>query len=636
MKRTQLLLCFFMLSLTVTGVGAQESRQGDAEAGLAVRGSGKNPVKPAVQAPATPRLIRFAGTLKNHAGTPRTGVAGVTFALYAEQEGGARLWVETQNVALGERGRYTALLGITSDDGLPLELFTSAEARWLGIQVQGEPEQPRVLLVSVPYALKAADAERLGGRPATAFVLTESSEGEIPIDNPAAQIGGSGTTGFVPKFTSSTVIGDSQVFDDGNTVAIGTGGPVPPVATANPSKLHINGNLQLFGQATHEIQVEGTASAGRFGQDASGVFVQFTGKAGSNTALRFIRGTTEVMRITDKVGIGTANPQAKLHVAGGMKVLGKLEVRSTLGRLSMFDVAGSGFPDGMALVIGHISSGFGGSGSVTVGGGDALFPHVSRGPMCATNGGRGNVTGFTDHDGTPSGPFASVPGGERNTAAGFASFAAGRRANAALVLGEFTLSAVNSFVWADNSVDADFASTESFEFLVRASGGVGINTNNPLDMLHVGGEARVANCVKNSAGAGIAGTCPSDARLKSGIEPFPPLLDEVAQLTPVHFYWRADEYPERGFGRERSYGLVAQEVEKVLPELVKEDAQGFKAVNYSELPLVLLQAVKELKAENDALRSELDQQSADLTTIRWLLEQQAAELARLKAALERR
>jgi hypothetical protein len=45
------------------------------------------------------------------------------------------------------------LLSSTSNEGLPLEIFSSGEARWLGIQVQGQPEQPRVLLVAVPYAL---------------------------------------------------------------------------------------------------------------------------------------------------------------------------------------------------------------------------------------------------------------------------------------------------------------------------------------------------------------------------------------------------------------------------------------------------------------------------------------------------
>ena len=46
------------------------------------------------------------------------------------------------------RDSYTALLGSTKHEGLPADLFNSEQARWVGVQVQGQPEQPRVLLVS--------------------------------------------------------------------------------------------------------------------------------------------------------------------------------------------------------------------------------------------------------------------------------------------------------------------------------------------------------------------------------------------------------------------------------------------------------------------------------------------------------
>ncbi len=64
-------------------------------------------------------------------------------------------------------------MGATKNDGMPLELFSSQEPRWLGVQFNrpGEAEQPRVLLASVPYALKSVDAETLGGRPASAYLL---------------------------------------------------------------------------------------------------------------------------------------------------------------------------------------------------------------------------------------------------------------------------------------------------------------------------------------------------------------------------------------------------------------------------------------------------------------------------------
>lgn len=124
-------------------------------------------------------VMKFSGVLTDATGAPSTGMVGITFAFYSEQEGGAPLWLETQNAELDAQGRYTVLLGSTRSEGLPLELFTSGEARWLGIQAQGQEEQPRILLVSVPYALKAAEADTLAGRPASEFVLAEELQQEV-------------------------------------------------------------------------------------------------------------------------------------------------------------------------------------------------------------------------------------------------------------------------------------------------------------------------------------------------------------------------------------------------------------------------------------------------------------------------
>jgi len=154
--------------------------------------------------------------------------------------------------------------------------------------------------------------------------------------------------------------------------------------------------------------------------------------------------------------------------------------------------------------------------------------------------------------------------------------------------------------------------------LEELSGNVGIGTTSPADKLTVVGDARVGTsgtngCVKRFDGTAIAGSCSSDARLKKNIEPFAAMLDPVSQLRPVHYSWRAEEFPQYGFGANTpSYGLIAQEVERVLPELVGQDEHGFKTVNYSELPLVMLQAMKELRAEKDAQIADLQARLAAL------------------------
>src|SRR5579864_1618740 len=97
-----------------------------------------------------PRLVNFSGKAMDRQGKTISGIAGVTFAIYKDQYEGSPLWLETQNIQSDAKGNYTVQLGATKPEGLPLDLFTSGEARWLGVSVNGGQEQPRVLLLSVP------------------------------------------------------------------------------------------------------------------------------------------------------------------------------------------------------------------------------------------------------------------------------------------------------------------------------------------------------------------------------------------------------------------------------------------------------------------------------------------------------
>jgi hypothetical protein len=160
-----------------------------------------------------PSVMKFTGTLSGADGKPLTGTQGVTFLLYKEETGGPPLWIETQNVQADKSGRYSVMLGSATSSGLPAAAFSAGEARWLGVQPSGEAEQPRTLLVSVPYALKALDAETLGGRPASAFMIAPaagSSAQEAKVVPAAEQanelVCSSGTackTGFVPLFATN-------------------------------------------------------------------------------------------------------------------------------------------------------------------------------------------------------------------------------------------------------------------------------------------------------------------------------------------------------------------------------------------------------------------------------------------------
>jgi len=137
------------------------------------------------EASVVPRVIEYSGTIdpqiarNQEDGSTKNAslaVVSLTFSLYEAQEGGDPLWSESQKVQLDQRGRYGVFLGAAGGEGLPLDLFASGKALWLGVQPElpGAVEQPRVVLVAVPYALKASDSDTLGGKPASAYALAGS------------------------------------------------------------------------------------------------------------------------------------------------------------------------------------------------------------------------------------------------------------------------------------------------------------------------------------------------------------------------------------------------------------------------------------------------------------------------------
>lgn len=148
---------------------------------------------------------------------------------------------------------------------------------------------------------------------------------------------------------------------------------------------------------------------------------------------------------------------------------------------------------------------------------------------------------------------------------------------------------------------------------LTTDGALAISTNNPgAYKLYVAG---------NAYSTGTWGS--SDVRLKKNIRPLEGALQKTIKMQGVSFDWRQDEYPQRGLTSARQIGLIAQDVEKVIPELVSTNTDGFKAVAYDKVVALLIEAVKELYSENDTLR---EAHAADVKELR-------TELEALKRAL---
>jgi hypothetical protein len=243
--------------------------------------------------PAVPTLVNFSGVLTGADGKPLTSLTGVTFSLYAESQGGAPLWVETQNVQPTRSGHYSVTLGSTTVQGLPTSVFASGEARWLSVQAEGLEEQPRVMLLAVPYALEARDAQTVGGLPPSAFMLATppaaSNSSVTAASNPGATAAPppassnvtttGGTVNAIPLFSTATNIQNSILTQTGTT-ALNVAGklnfPALGAATATAGKFSrpesfvasaFNSSSSAAVAQTFQLQVEpaNNNSAGPYG-----------------------------------------------------------------------------------------------------------------------------------------------------------------------------------------------------------------------------------------------------------------------------------------------------------------------------------------------------------------------------------
>ncbi len=186
-----------------------------------------------------PAAIPFSGTLEL-----AQGIIPVTFALYENQTGGVPLWSEMQDVTCDAQGRYTVVLGQATPGGLPLGVFSGAP-RWLGIQPAGGAELARVALLTVPYAARAATADTIGGKPASAFVQVGQQAAGTPggaYVNTAPMaaafnqgIQTSGVPGYIGMFTDTVNIGNSVIYQSGTSIGVNT--TVPEAA------FHVKGSV---------------------------------------------------------------------------------------------------------------------------------------------------------------------------------------------------------------------------------------------------------------------------------------------------------------------------------------------------------------------------------------------------------
>ncbi len=539
-----------------------------------------------------PDAFTYQGRL-NSAGSPLTGTADVQFSLWDSIEAGTQVGLTfTQTEVAVSNGVFTA----SPDFGAAA---FQGQARWIQIAVRSPAGSgayttltPRQALTAAPYALYAKNNWAMGGNAATNsatnFVGTSDNQPlNFKVNNSRA-MQYQYAVSIPGQYQSINVLGGSEI----NIINAGVRG-----ATIS------GGGLDSF-------EIDGFDYPNR----VSGDFGTVAGGS-SNTAAG--------SHASVSGGFANTSSGVSAAVGGGYNSTASGEAAAVAGGYL------------------NVASGF----AATVGGG--YFNAASA--NCAT-----------------------VGGGFGNTAAGTSSFAAGRRANAIHN---------GSFVWADGNLNNTFSSSAPNQFCIRAFGGIVLETdqdgflytsstvgeknryfslyNSPQTPSASGLKAGGILCadsfnyaqpgkndlvVKGQLGVGypsnpsgfklavnggtysLAGYFGSDARYKTNIAPLESPLGSILALRGVSFDWNRAKFPDQNFSAEHQMGFIAQEVESVFPQLVTAGPDGYKAVNYTAIIPVVVEAVKAQQKQLDQLKADIakrDEMNADLK----------AALAELRARL---
>ncbi len=481
-----------------------------------------------------PLLMNYQGQLTDEFGVPvADGDYTIEFRIYSAPVGGDLLWDEEQTVTV-EDGLFSVLLGDV--ESIPDTVFTG-DARYLSLQVSPDPEMAeRKPIVSIGYAFHALHTDTAD----YALSAPISSDGDWLIngnvlhaaadyglsmrqsnviygshDSTHVNFGVACTTGQLGQsYKYCIVAGGQGNAANGPHAAVGGGysnaarGQYATVG-GGASNAAIGGECATVGgggnntaggnsstvagglgnSASRSVATVGggsgnsadgsasTVGGGRYNR-ASGDYSVIAGGGGdapsdSNLASGIystIGGghSNEATDTSATVSGGEYNRATGKHsTIGGGHNHSASEEYATVGgglqNIASFTLATIGGGYNNVILIGYAATIAGGSSNraggtyAAVGGGNI---NRAEGLNSTVGGGRAD---------TASGDFSTVPGGRANNASGDYSFAAGRRARAIHD---------GAFVWAD-STDAGFSSTDVNQFLIRASGGVGIGTNSP-------------------------------------------------------------------------------------------------------------------------------------------------------------
>ena len=389
---------------------------------------------------------------------------------------------------------------------------------------------------------------------------------------------------------------------NGGNVGIGTTSP--------------NAKLELAGVAAPAIRLTSTSGPySTIDSDTVGS-VEISadaGNTGASSNINFKIDASNVMRIVagGNVGIGTTSPQDKLEIKSGY--------------LRMYDPSSS---VGAGYLL-QWSSDNGGS-NVTYAGIDAIttsagartgdlrfFTSNAGGPtekMRIT--GAGNVGIGTTSPDTPLSTSRGIvinSGASNDVQIRMQNNATGSTGSDG---GLLSISGSQMYLWNYEASNLIFGTNNSERMRIDSSGNIGIGTTSISYRVDISGDARI---LSGSLGVGVAPNATdgridasndivaystSDQRLKENVTPIENALEKVKTLTGVEFDWKEETAHVHGY-HGHDVGVIAQDVQAVLPEAVRTNDSGYLSVRYEKMIALLIEANKELAARVEELEKKL-------------------------------
>jgi hypothetical protein len=425
---------------------------------------------------------------------------------------------------------------------------------------------------------------------------------------------GNGTFGGTLTVTGVTLLNSAVTANDGLTVVDGLVTDTLTATSAAISGGTLTG-MTISGGSFSGGTIDNAIIGGT--TPVAGTFTALTGNTSLSTplvtaadALRLAALTSSVIISTGgaeklrvdglgNVGIGTDTPQRRLDVVGSFRASDASELGGTLTVTGVTTLTGALNANG-GVTTGALTATSISTGTVTLAGGAINgISYLNASKVLAT----GSALTFDGTNLATTGTASAlkfIPTG--GTAIGNGMY----------------LPAADTLAFSTNGVGNQLqinATASAIGLVVR--GAVG-QTSNLLELQNDAGTALLQVTADGRMGIGkapdagfkldvegdIRGTrvfaqgveLTSDARFKTNLQAITDALSIVRKLQGVSYDWNRAAFPDRGFSPRPQIGVIAQEVEKVLPELVSTDAQGFKSVNYTGFIPVLIEGLKQQDA----------------------------------------